>query len=649
MADKGGGFLGGVVQNLIAAGAAWVCGQGGVEACRVVAPKFVQALGTRAEDALGYVIAGLIFAIWFGVWFFWLRPIGAWWRLSRTGRAKGDKVSILVCDLAGQDGAKAADRVADALIRELGSAAEIRREPVAFARTGYGRVEDRDRSVGDRVRALLTSKKADLAVWGQSEFDRGVLDLVFTAAPTETGATERTSYRLDDTLQLPADFGDQLGTAIAGFAAASVAPHLNSGRFAADVLSPLADRLARIAPTVSGSSAGSLWMALGNARLISGQQSGDAEQLKAAVTSYRAALEEYTRERVPLDWATTQNNLGNALATLGGRESGTARLEAAVAAYQAALQEWTRERVPLNWATTQNNLGSALQTLGQRESGTARLEAAVTAYRAALEERTRERVPLDWATTQNNLGSALQTLGERESGTGRLEESVAAYRAALEEQTREHMPLDWATTQNNLGNALATLGQRESGTARLEAAAAAYRAALEERTRERVPLNWATTQNNLGAALQTLGERESGTARLEAAVAAYQAALEERTREHMPLDWATTHNNLGNAFATLGTRESGTARLEAAMVAYRAALEERTRERVPMDWAATMFNLALVQDALFDRTGDITHFDQALASARAALDLYEAAGANYYIEQGRRLIAHLESRRAALP
>ncbi len=79
---------------------------------------------------------------------------------------------------------------------------------------------------------------------------------------------------------------------------------------------------------------------------------------------------------------------------LGERESGTARLEEAVAAYRAALEERTRERVPLDWATTQNNLGNALSTLGERESGTARLEEAVAAYRAALEERTRERVPL---------------------------------------------------------------------------------------------------------------------------------------------------------------------------------------------------------------------------------------------------------------
>ena len=100
-------------------------------------------------------------------------------------------------------------------------------------------------------------------------------------------------------------------------------------------------------------------------------------------------------------------------------------------AYRAALEERTRDQVPLDWAMTQNNLGHALATLGARESGTARLDEAVTAYRAALEERTRDRVPLDWATTQNNLGTALATLGERESGTARLEEAVTAWNACL--------------------------------------------------------------------------------------------------------------------------------------------------------------------------------------------------------------------------
>ena len=40
-----------------------------------------------------------------------------------------------------------------------------------------------------------------------------------------------------------------------------------------------------------------------------------------------------------------------------------------MAAYRLALQELTRERVPLDWAMTQVNLGDALLSLGERRSG----------------------------------------------------------------------------------------------------------------------------------------------------------------------------------------------------------------------------------------------------------------------------------------
>ena len=59
----------------------------------------------------------------------------------------------------------------------------------------------------------------------------------------------------------------------------------------------------------------------------------------------------------------TQNNLGAALTTLGERESGAERLEQAVTTYTEALKERTRERVPLDWAATQNNLDNAIQIL----------------------------------------------------------------------------------------------------------------------------------------------------------------------------------------------------------------------------------------------------------------------------------------------
>jgi tetratricopeptide (TPR) repeat protein len=111
--------------------------------------------------------------------------------------------------------------------------------------------------------------------------------------------------------------------------------------------------------------------------------------------------------------------------------SGTAHLEEAVTTFRDALKEYTREHVPLDGAMTPNNLGNALRTLGDRESSTARLEEAITALRDALKEGTREQVPLDWAVTHNNLGIALRALGERESGTAHPEEALETWESYL--------------------------------------------------------------------------------------------------------------------------------------------------------------------------------------------------------------------------
>ena len=66
----------------------------------------------------------------------------------------------------------------------------------------------------------------------------------------------------------------------------------------------------------------------------------------------------HCRLLVPRLWAVQSKILGE-------RESGTARLEEAVAAYRAALNERTHERGPLDWAMSTGNQGLALMILQQ--------------------------------------------------------------------------------------------------------------------------------------------------------------------------------------------------------------------------------------------------------------------------------------------
>jgi tetratricopeptide (TPR) repeat protein len=264
-----------------------------------------------------------------------------------------------------------------------------------------------------------------------------------------------------------------------------------------------------------------------------GDEFGDNSASRSGIDRYKRLLNVLSpEERATPELALIQNGLGIAITKLGEREGGTVHLDEAVTVFREALKELTREHAPLQWATTQNNLGNALRDIGERESGTAHLKEAVAAFRETLKEYTRERLPLVWGLIQSNLGNALSTLGQRESSSARLEEAVSAFRDALQVQDRERAPLDWAMVHNNLGIARWKLGGRESE------AITAFRDSLKERTHERVPLLWAGTQNGLGNALRELGKRERDTARLEEAVLAYSEALKEYRHERLPLQWA---------------------------------------------------------------------------------------------------------------
>ena len=290
-----------------------------------------------------------------------------------------------------------------------------------------GAADDWRLAMQKNASAVLEDWNADLAVVGVVKKSSEVLSLWFVPrSGNGTLGCGDHPYKLED-VRLGKDFHEDLHAQLTSLALAAVAPLAKTemrGRVLEKELGKITEKLT----TLLQSSAidkperrASLHGALGVALTTLGERESGTERLEQAVEAHRAALEEHTRERVPLGWAMTQNNLGTVLTILGGRESGTERLEQAVEAYHAALEERTRERVPLGWAATQNNLGNALRTLGERESGTERLEQAVEAYRAALEEHTRERVPLGWAETQNNLNITLSILGERESGTRRLE------------------------------------------------------------------------------------------------------------------------------------------------------------------------------------------------------------------------------------
>ena len=141
-----------------------------------------------------------------------------------------------------------------------------------------------------------------------------------------------------------------------------------------------------------------------NSQRIEATMAADEGNLAKLSLRYRmaAALYGEAAALVPFDTKACWEYLlaqADALHSQGSEFGDNAALDESIAVYKQALALAPRDRVPLDWAGTQNNLGNALQALGARAADPALLEDAVTAYREALKEYTRDHLPLLWATT----------------------------------------------------------------------------------------------------------------------------------------------------------------------------------------------------------------------------------------------------------
>ena len=291
-------------------------------------------------------------------------------------------------------------------------------------------------------------------------------------------------------------------------------------------------------------------------------------------------------------------------------------LEIGIAAYEQALQAYTREAFPEDWAATQNNLANAYynRIRGERADN---LEQAIAAYERALQVRIREAFPEDWAATQNNLGNDYRDR-IRGNRAENLERAIAASEQTLQVYTRSAFPEDWAMTQNNLANAYRDRIRGDQAD-NLERAITASEQALQVYTREAFPQDWAGMQNNLAAAYRSR-IRGKQTDNLEQAIAAYEQALQVLTREAFPRDWAMTQHNLANAYRDR-IRGDRADNLEQAIAAYKQALQVYTREAFPQDCRRTARNLGTLYFEQQAWTKAVSTYETALSAAEA---LYQA-------------------------
>ncbi len=199
------------------------------------------------------------------------------------------------------------------------------------------------------------------------------------------------------------------------------------------------------------------------ASLLCALTTGEREEnLQQAASHYRAALQVQTRERSPEKWASIMHDLGHVYRELPAPETfynimkPVDDVHPAIACFQAALQVYTEDRSPEQWAKLQHSLG---QTHYELAGGhvTTRLRQAIAHFRAAARVYAEVGLLHEWAGTQLALGNAYFDL-RADNRHEALRQAVTAYQAALRLYNETDFPAECALTQFNLGQAYAEIG-----------------------------------------------------------------------------------------------------------------------------------------------------------------------------------------------
>jgi tetratricopeptide (TPR) repeat protein len=293
--------------------------------------------------------------------------------------------------------------------------------------------------------------------------------------------------------------------------------------------------------------------------------------------------------------AELQNQFGCLLAQSSHYATQQERLQAfesAIRCHKAALQVFTIERYPLQYAKTCTYLGYAYQRTSIKGVSDSQ-ERAIACYNAALQIYEQSRSAEQRANVETALGKIYA-----QRITGVVEENlalaVAYHEAALEaiNKSKDIFARTWATIQINLGDTYLRYGNKDHGRYR-EQARTCYREALSIYTMHGFPKEWADIHIRLAAIYQSCaeGHQVERDLYLRCAIVCSEAALLIYSPDSFPFEYAATLVNLGHLH-TIRTEGNRIYNLEQASKCYRKALRIFTRQDFPEECNLVLSNLS---------------------------------------------------------
>ena len=160
------------------------------------------------------------------------------------------------------------------------------------------------------------------------------------------------------------------------------------------------------------------------AGLLHEQADADPDLLNQAIPHYHSALSLVVCDEAPLLWAATHANLASVYLTIATMDSIGQQLclDRAAQSLRSALEVYTREAYPEQWASVQLNLANSLVYAPSGDQADHLVE-AIALYEALLDYHDGHSDPLGRAAILAHQGNALDHLGRFDQARIKLDEA----------------------------------------------------------------------------------------------------------------------------------------------------------------------------------------------------------------------------------
>ena len=220
--------------------------------------------------------------------------------------------AILVADLDGDTDRSRTRHILQSLRTQFGEA--IARGDIEILSRGEalvippGNIKNAETATTAKGRAWLKEQNASVLVWGEVGGHDKLLRL--RLLPTEGDGASKTYALTEQTLELPTDFGEDLGTLFAAQAANAISViYDHPGETIANLITPFVAQLKLLAQNPPASFSDEvrarLWHAYAEGELQLAEESGEKDRLATAIEYFRKVLRNDEKHRLDLwGWRT---------------------------------------------------------------------------------------------------------------------------------------------------------------------------------------------------------------------------------------------------------------------------------------------------------------------------------------------------------